>query len=208
MSWEPAGFMFFSTIEGVGIFAMMMSFFRLKATDYTWPALFIILLMNLQSFVLRNDLNLSFLVPIINIMLFIFLLTVVIRIPIIWSSIIAIFGYLAFSIIQVLLVLLFFGSISHSQTSVINEYGGQFISGSTSIFLAWFCFKLGIGFTFDFERLRLRWEGTLVALLIVIFFLLFSLIMYKNEIGWYIFFFISAFAFLMYYSIRKEKMND
>ncbi|MHA6530672.1 hypothetical protein [Paenibacillus sp. BAC0078] len=208
MSWEPAGFMFFSTIEGVGIFAMMMSFFRLKATDYIWPALFIILLMNLQSFVLRTDLDLSFLVPVINIMLFIFLLTVVIRIPIIWSSIIAIFGYLAFSIIQVALVLLFFGSISDSQTSVINEYGGQFISGSASILLAWVLFKLGIGFTFDFERLRLRWEGTLVVGLIVLFFLLFSLIMYKNEIGWCILFFISAFTFLMYYSIRKEKMND
>ncbi|MNC56617.1 hypothetical protein D3C75_1062270 [compost metagenome] len=157
---------------------------------------------------LRDELDMAFLVPLINILLFILLLTAVIRIPFIWSSIITISGYLAFSMIQVSLVLLIFGSIPNSQSSLFNEFSGQFISGSTSIFLAWTLFKFGIGFTFDFEKLRLRWEGMLVIGLILLFLLLFSFFMYKNELGLYILFFPSALIFLLYYSLRKEKMND
>ncbi|ASA23178.1 hypothetical protein [Paenibacillus donghaensis] len=208
MSWEPAGFMLFSTIEGVGIFAMMMSFFRLKATDYLWQALFIILLMNLQSYVLRNELDLAYLVPIVNLFLFILLLTTVIRIPIIWSAIISITGYMAFTIIQVSLVLLVFGSIPQAQSSLIYEYSGQTMSGLMCILLAWFSYKFAIGFTFDFERLRLRWEGMFVIGLITLFMLLFSFLLYKDDMRLYIVFFPIALLFLLYYAVRKEKMND
>ncbi|WP_379161830.1 hypothetical protein [Paenibacillus sp. sgz5001063] len=208
MSWGPAGFIFFSTIEGVGIFAMMMSFFRLRPTDYIWPALFTILLMNLESFVLRNNFDIGYLVPLVNMLIFIFLLTAIIKVPLIWSSIIVISGYLAFSMIQLTLILFLFGSISHSQTSLLNEYYGQFISGFVSMALAWFLYKFGIGFTFDFEKLRSRWEVVLMIGWILLFLLLFSLIMYKNETSWCLLFFPSAFVFLMYYSMKKEKMND
>lgn len=208
LSWEPVGFMFFSTIEGVGIFTMMMSFFRLKATDYLWQALFIVLMMNLQSYVMRNDFSLAYLVPIINIFLLVLLLVTVVKISLIWATIITISGYLAFAFIQMLLVITVFGSIENATSTLFNGYSVQTMSGMLSIALAWFLYKFGIGFMFDFERLRLRWEGTLVVLLIVLALFLFSFIVYKNEVKLYFVFLPVALFFLLYYAIRKEKMND
>lgn len=200
--------MLFSTIEGVGIFALMMSFFRLKAVDYIWPALFVILLMNLQSYVLRNELSLPMFVPIINVLLFIILLTTVIRIPIIWASIVTISGYLAFALIQIIVISLFFGSMGDAQSSLFNMYSGQTMSGMVSIILAWFLYKFGIGFMFDFERFRMRWEGTCVIALILLAIFLFSFTVYINEISLYFVFLPIALVFLLYYAVWKEKMND
>ncbi len=200
--------MFFSTIEGVGIFAMMMSFFRLKATEYIWPALFIILLMNMQSYVLRDDFSLPVLVPIINVFLFIILLTTVVRIPIVWAGIVAVSGYLAFAFIQTVLVLIVFGTLSIAQSSIFNMHSAQTMSGLLSIAIAWLLYKFGIGFMFDFERLRLRWEGTFVVTLILLVIVLFSIIVYKNDIRLYAIFLPSTLICLLYYAVRKERMND
>ncbi|MNI21833.1 hypothetical protein D3C73_753720 [compost metagenome] len=74
--------------------------------------------------------------------------------------------------------------------------------------LAAMLYRFGIGFTFDFERLRLRWEGLSAILLIVVFLLLYSFFMYKNELCWYIVFFPVTLILFLYFSVRKEKMND
>ena len=200
--------MIFSTVEGVGIFALMMSFFRIKTTEYIWPALFVILLMNLQSYVLRNDFSLKSLVPIINIFLYILLLAMVIKIPVIWASIITITGYLTFALIQIMVIFVFFGSLANAQSSAFNTYSGQLMSGMLSILFAWFLYKFGLGFMFDFERFRMHWEGALVIALILLAVFLFSYIVYINEIKLYFAFLPVAIVFLLYYAVRKEKMND
>ena len=82
------------------------------------------------------------------------------------------------------------------------------MSGIICILLAWFLYKFAIGFTFDFERLRLRWEGMFVSGLIALFMLLFSFFLYKDDMRLYILFFPIALLFLFYYSVRREKMND
>lgn len=150
----------------------------------------------------------AYIVPAVNILLFIFLLTIVIKIPVIWSAIISITGYMAFTIIQVSLILLSFDSISEAKSSFFYIYWTQTMSSLLCIALAWLLYKFGIGFTFDFEKLRIRWEGVLVGGMILLFLLLLSFFMYKNEMLWYVLFFPSALIFLLYYSVRKEKMND
>ncbi|MBW4081856.1 hypothetical protein [Paenibacillus sp. S150] len=200
--------MIFSTIEGVGMFAMMLSFFRLKATDYIWPALSAILLMNLQSYVLRDDFSLPILVPIINAFLFIILLAAVVKIPVVWAGIVTVSGYLAFAFIQTMLVLIVFGSLSNAQSSAFNMFSGQAMSGLISTAVAWLLYKFGIGFMFDFERLRLRWEGAFVVTLSLAAIMLFSFIVYKNDIRLYAIFLPASLVILLYYAVRKERMND
>ncbi|MGF7050773.1 hypothetical protein J2T13_005323 [Paenibacillus sp. DS2015] len=205
---ESVGFLVFSTIEGVGLFVLMLSIFRLKATDYMWQALFMILLMNLQSFFLRNELSLAYIVPLVNIVLFIFLLNTVVKISLVWAGIVSIAGYLAFAIIQTLILLVYFGSIDAAQSSIGNGYLTQSLSGVISVLIAWGLYKFGIGFTFDFDRFRLKWEGIIVVLLIIIFLLVFTALLYKNELSLNIVFFICSLLFLLYYALIKEKFND
>lgn len=139
---EAVGFLLFSTIEGVGILFIMMSIFRMNPLAKIWPALFIILLMSLQSFVLRNELELNYMVPVINILLFILLLTTVIKIPVLWSGIIAILGYMAYAIAQTLVVFTVFGSIVNAQSTLFHGYTTQAMTAIILIFISWFMLKI------------------------------------------------------------------
>jgi len=210
VSWEPLGFMFFSTIEGVAIFCLMNSIYRLKATEFMWHALFIILFMNLQSYMLREELNLAFLVPVINMLLFVLLFTTVLRLPVVWSAIITITGYFAFIVIQSLtLKILFLGvSLSDVQADVTKGYMLQSVSGLFGILLAWILFKFGVGFGADFERLRFRFEHIAVITLIIVILLVTSFFFFINDVWLNISFFAAASFFFLYYALRKEKWDD
>ncbi|AOZ91283.1 hypothetical protein [Paenibacillus crassostreae] len=208
MILESLGFMFFSTLEFIAIFSIMMSLFRFKTTEYIWPALFLILLMNMQSFVLRNDFSLAAIVPLISILIFIFLLTTVIKLPLIWSIICTILGYGMFAVIQTLLVELMFGSIAEAQATLVNGYMLQTVSAATTLLLSWILYRLGIGFSFDFDKLRLKFEDVIVVTLIIVFLITVSIILSFNEIWINVFFFSMTIAFLLFYSIKKEKSYD
>ncbi|WP_410514993.1 hypothetical protein PaeBR_11725 [Paenibacillus sp. BR2-3] len=210
MSWEPVGFIFFSTIEGVAVFSLMMSIYRMKATEFIWYALFVILLMNLQSFVLREELSLAFLVPIINMLLFIFLLTTVMRISLVWSSIITISGYFAFVVIQSLTFKILFWNLTLAevQGDVVKGYMLQSTSGLFGILLAWLLYKFGVGFAADFEKLRFKFEHVMVIGSIIMTLIMAAVFFFYNDIWLNVSYFTVAVLFFLYYALRKEKWND
>jgi hypothetical protein len=210
VSWEPVGFIFFSTIEGVAVFSLMLSIYRLKATEFMWQALFVILLMNLQSYVLREELSLAYLVPVINMVLFILLLTTVMRITLIWSSIITISGYFAFVVIQSLTFKLLFGdlTIAEVQGDVVKGYMLQAASGLFGIFLAWILYKFGVGFMADFEKLRLKFEHVLAIGLIAVTLVFTAVLFIYNDIWLNVSYFTVAVLFCLYYALRKERQDD
>lgn len=206
---ESAGFIFFSTIEGIGLFILMLSIFRLKVTDFLWQALFIILLMSLQSFVMRHEFELSYVVPLINLVLFSLLLATVWKVPVLWSVIVSISGYFAFGFIQSLIVLSLFGSLEAPVTIDINIYAAQTITGFITSLLGYILNKFGIGFTFDFEKLRFQREHLIVASSVISFLIIFTIILYKNEVWLNIIFTAIGMMFLLYYAVRKENgCND
>ncbi|MBW4083560.1 hypothetical protein [Paenibacillus sp. S150] len=205
---EAVGFLLFSTIEGVGILFIMMAIFRMNPLDHIWPSLFIILLMSLQSFVLRNELELTYMVPVINILLFILLLTTVVKTPVLWSGIIAILGYMAFAIVQTVVVFTAFGSIANAQSTLFHGYSTQAMTAILLILISWFMSKNRMGFTFEFERLRLKSENTIVIVLMLIFLIIFSIIMIRQDIWLNIVFFGAALMMLIYYAIREERFYD
>ncbi|WP_189023888.1 hypothetical protein [Paenibacillus albidus] len=208
MSWEPVRFMFFSTLEGVGLLALMLSVFRLKITQFIWPALFTILVMNLQSYILRNELSLSYLVPVINIFLFVLFITIIVREPVLGAGIITITGYLLFSILQASLLLLVFGSIRNIEDSAANGYALQSLSFLVDTLLAWFLYRHGLGFSFDFEKLRLKKESLVVVLFILVTTMTFAVLMYQENISKLSIFFVVSLLYFLYYSFKKEKEDD
>ncbi|MBP1999493.1 hypothetical protein J2Z69_000512 [Paenibacillus shirakamiensis] len=205
MSLEPLGFMVFSTIETFAWYYLSMSLFRYKPNEYTWQALFIILLMNLQSFVLRNEYDLSYMVPVISILLFTFFYRTVVKIPLIGAFSLTIAGFLIFGIVQTALLIAIFGSIAEAMRIPINGYIGQFSTGVVVIGISHFIYKLRFGFTFDFEKVRLKSEDIVLLALMFIFLIAITVILFLNEIWLNIIFFTVALSFLLFYAVIKEK---
>lgn len=205
MSWEPVGFMFFSIIETVAVYYLVMALFRFKTEDFIWEALFVSLLINLQSYILRNEFSLAFMVPLITVVTFMFFFKVIVRIPLIWSLITTILGYAIYAFLQIGLTILLFGSIEAAQSSLSNGYLLQFASGLIAILTSMFLYRIGWGFKFDFERLRFKFEDLLVIALIIAFMILVSIIFYYNQLTILIFFFTTIVMFLLYYAVWKEQ---
>ncbi|WP_249900434.1 hypothetical protein [Paenibacillus sp. PK3_47] len=167
-----------------------------------------VLLINLQSYIMRNELSLAFLVPLITILLFAAFFKVVVKIPLIWSVIVTVLGYVAYAFLQTGFAKLLFGSIAAAQEDISNGYLLQFASGLITILLSVGLYKIGMGFKFDFERLRFRFEDIFIIMLIVVFLISVSVIFYYNDLFVNIVFFAAVMMFLLYYAIRKETEED
>ncbi|CAH1191217.1 hypothetical protein PAECIP111892_00548 [Paenibacillus auburnensis] len=205
LSWDIAGFMFFSTIETVSLYYLIMTLFRFKWRAYLWPAMFIILINNLQSYLLRNELDLANISPLITIMVFIFFFAAVVRMPFVFSVIATISGYVIFAVIQSALVLLMFGSLSQVENHTINGYILQTASAAVVFAVFWFAYRKGKGFTFDMEKLRFKLEDIVLTVLIIIFLIGISVLLVYKNLWIDIAFFIVMSAFLLYYSTKKER---
>ncbi|MEC0237779.1 hypothetical protein P4H71_26025 [Paenibacillus kribbensis] len=202
--WEPIRFLLFSTAEAMAAFFLMTAIFRLKGIDYTWQALYISLVMNLQSYMIREETNLSFLAPIVNILLFTFLLATVIKVPILWSAIISTAGVFMYGAIQAVFMI----TMGIDSTNLQNSTQGALLQAVTSAFVfftAWFLFKFRIGFTFDFEKLRLKWEHTIVSVLIIMSLAAAAFVLYAADLALIVIYFVLAAGMFLYYALKKER---
>lgn len=206
MSWEPVGFMFFSTIETLALYYLIMSLFRFKWRWYIWQALFVILLNNLQSYLLRNELGMSNVAPLVLILIFILFFAAVVRMPLILSIIATISGFAIFAGIQTLILWSVFGSVSN----IDNKANGYFLQVATAAIVFGvfgYLYRKGKGFTFDLDKLRFKIEDILLSVLICAFVIVVSLLLYYNDILLNALIFLVMSVFLLYYSTRKE-MED
>lgn len=206
MSWDPLGFMFFSSLESFSWYAISMAIFRYKASDYAWQALFIMILMNLQSFLLRNNLELGYLAPVTSIIIFTLLFAAVVRIPLAGSFIMTISGFIVFAIVQTLIVTVVFGSIAEAQSSTSSGYALQTMTAVIVYPLSLLLYKFGYGFSYDLQRLRFKFEDAMLVATIVVFLIGMTAVLYFNQIWFNIFFFAVTLLFFLYYAVRKERM--
>ncbi|WP_150268687.1 hypothetical protein [Paenibacillus tepidiphilus] len=205
LSWEPVGFMFFSTIETFALYYMIMCLFRFKWKRYARQALFVIMLNNLQSYLLRNELGMANVAPLIFIIIFILFFAAVVRIPVLLSIIATISGYAVFAVIQTLLLFVVFGSIANVEASLGNGYLLQTLSGSVVFALFWQLYRKGKGFTFDMDRLRLKLEDIILVILLVGFLLGISVLLFFKDILLNSVVFLAITSFMLYYATKKEK---
>lgn len=203
--WEPIRFLLFSTMESFAAFSLMLSIFRLKATDYAWQAIVVMLIMSAQSYVLREELALAVIVPIISILLYVFLITTVVKVPILWSSIITIIGFSIYGVIQSIILKVVFQNVPTEQLQ--GSAQGALLQAVTSaavLLLSWVLYKFGIGFMADFEKLRFKWEHFIVGGLIVFSLIAVTIMLYYNDVWLNIVFFALASGMFLYYAFKKE----
>ncbi|ALP39273.1 hypothetical protein ASL14_25635 (plasmid) [Paenibacillus sp. IHB B 3084] len=203
--WEPIRFLLFSTIETFAAFVLMLTIFRLRALDYIWPALFIGLIMNFQSFILREETSLSFFAPTINIILFIFLITTVVNIPVIWSAIISITGTFLYTLFQAVIIVMLFGTLTTEMQTSAEGSLAQAVTSAWVLAISWFLYKFNIGFAADYENLRFRWEHVLVIFLIIGVLAACTFMFYFNNFPLSILFIALASGMFLYYALKTER---
>ncbi|OMC71326.1 hypothetical protein BK126_04310 [Paenibacillus sp. FSL H7-0326] len=201
--WGFVGFMFFSTLESWALFSFIMSIFRYKSLGFIWHIVFLAFLINIQSFVLRNEFDLSFLVPLIVVIIFALFLTIRVRIPIVWATIATVMGYGFYVVLQSVVIWILFGSVANVD-SQSDGYAIQTVTSILTILIGNFLYRLGKGFSFDFDRLRFKFEDATVVVVLVLFFAFTSILFFKNEIWINVLFFALIAGYLAYYALKKE----
>jgi len=175
--------------------------------NYIWPVVLMITATNLQSFIIRDEFALTEISPIINVGLTILFLAIFIRVPIIWSVVMTITGYTAFIVLQTLLILLSddYLSLSQLQEFVWKGYLLQFITGLSGVAIGFFLYKMGYGFSFEFEKLRIKWERIIIILLLLSCLIVLCVMMYFKLIFMNLLVFAIALFIFLSYSLRKEE---
>ncbi len=201
------GYMIFSTFDGLAVYALILYIFRIQLMNYIWPVVLMITATNLQSFIIRDEFALTAISPIINVGLTILFLAIFIRIPIIWSVVMTITGYTAFIVLQTLLILLSddYLSLSQLQEFVWKGYLLQSITGLSGVAIGFFLYKMGYGFSFEFEKLRIKWERIFVILLLLSCLIVLCVMMYFKQIFMNLLVFAIALFIFLSYSLRKEE---
>lgn len=198
-------FMIFSTFEGMAIYSLALYTFRMDFMRYLWHSIVIIEFINLQNFFTREEIaNASVLAPILNLLITMLFFVAIARVPLIWSMLMTITGFLFYVLLQTILLFSIFQGVQAVQENPINGYIIQFLTGAIGTLVGRFLYKKGYGFTFDFDKISLRKEKYLIISMIIVFILsLGAMMFYQNLYVNFIGFLASLLVFL-YYSIRRE----
>lgn len=208
--FEAISFMFFSVIETFAIYFLIMCLFRFKWQEFGWHALCLALLITVQSYILRHNYELGNLMPLVTMILFVLFFAAVARMPFIFSIFITVVGYAGFAVVQCLLAILFFGSISAISDSASNGYVLQLATSAVIFPVMYLLFRLGYGFTFDImmNKLRFKFDDIMVIIMILLFFISVTSVLYANRLYVVTLFFIATSAALLYYAIRKQRHQE
>lgn len=203
--WEAVRFLFFSSVESFAAFSLMLSIYRLKPLEFVWPALFSFLIMNLISFFLREQLSLSFMVPAISTIIFILLITTVVRVPILWAAIISMTGMFLYVMFQAIVILSLFGRFTEDMQNSSAGTVVQIVTSAWTFFFVWILLKFKIGFTAEFERLRFKWEHIAVIVLIIAGLVASATVMFYNNLLFTILVLALVAGLFLYYALVKER---
>ncbi|MFS8214842.1 hypothetical protein [Paenibacillus sp. S29] len=208
--WDTSMFITFSVVESFAAFVLTLTIFRLKALDFQWQALVVTLLMSCQSFVLREELDVAFLAPIINILLMVLLITTVVKVPLIWSCILSVTGFFVYTLFQTIILLLMYSGIPMSELQGGSAKGSllQAVTSAVVLIVSGLLYKLGIGFIAPFDKLRFKWEQNIVIIVIIGALATLAVIAYVNDVWLNIAYFALAAGMFLYYALRKEREYD
>ncbi|URN94538.1 MAG: hypothetical protein NAG76_22425 [Candidatus Pristimantibacillus lignocellulolyticus] len=196
------GFFFFSAIEGISIYFMTMSTFRLKQFKHINAFMPFMAVMISQSFFLREEVHLSFIAPILSLLIFILFFTLYLKIPLIWSSIITFVCYTAFGCIQWVLLEIFFGDIQTMNNTASGGYILQSITAIVQFFIAFILLRYRFGFVVDFEKLRFKIEHYITITMIIATIVSMVLTSFSNKAMIII---ALSFMYFLFFAIRKER---
>ncbi|MFC4103102.1 hypothetical protein [Paenibacillus xanthanilyticus] len=199
-------FMLFSIVEMIGIFALTLYVFRFNLMNSVVPVLISVTLMNVQSYLIREDTTLSYIVPVLNLIFIILFVWAILRQPFVGSIFVGTIGVVAGGLLQSLLIYLSNGylSVEEVQTVAIKGYYLQTLTGFIAFAIGATLYKFGIGFSFDLEKLRIKKERFFLPIIIVLLILGLGVLMYFLDVYINLLTFVIALLFFLYYSVKKE----
>lgn len=201
-------FMVFALIENLGMLTLIFALYRLNLKKYWVPALVISIIMHLVNFYIRNE-YLTVYTPVVVLIFIILLLTVVVRIPVIWAIAVAITGYIAYNLLQSALLLL--SALLHFLPSGQIQASGwranvlQLITGMLSFAIGRYLYNRGMGYAFPFERLQFRLGTIGLVTMLSIVGIAASATLYFSNLYLVMGILLIGFTFLIYWAQRKEK---
>ncbi len=204
---EALRFIICSSIEAFAGLALMVAVFRISPTRYIWPVSFLLLVVNLVSYLLRAE-QLSYIAPALITVLYVLIITTIIRIPVLWAAIMSAIGMLIYTLLQAGVILILYGSFDTSMQYSIKGSIVQIVTSVIALGIVWCLLRFRIGFIADFDRLRFKFEHIAVLIFITSALVVLSLLMYLNNL-YYVIIFMSLLAVvLLYYAFRKEAEYD
>ena len=204
--WDFLGYISFSTFEGFSVFALCLFIYRYNFFHYFWPCLFMNVVINLQSYFIRDELSLANLSPIMNLALTALFFILYFRIPALGSLAMLIVGFSGYMLIQTLIIISGF-SIAEIQHNINIGYIVQSLTGISGTSIGWVLYKFGFGFSFSFEKIRFRREKTFIVSFVVIFLVLLVVMMMFKAVFTNLLILVGALIVLLYYSFRKETVK-
>jgi hypothetical protein len=202
-------FMVFSVIELVALFSLTLSFYRLKFTSYVRPLMVLNIICNLVSFFMRKEADLNAFAPLAILIILVLFLMAAVRIPAFWAIVVALTGYLGAALLQTGVMLLSFGFLSVSEINVYDWKGYllQTITGILGFIIASFLYKKGYGFSFEFDKLGLKWATVILMPVVIAIAVAFGAALLFKSL-----YFAAGILFigligLLYYGLRKEKID-
>ena len=151
---------FFSTIENLSIVILSLALFRIPVKYSGKKILIIALVLSSISLFQRDYLHLDNFVAISLIITYVILFKFIFNVPIFYALLVSITGYLAFAVIQTILLLI--GILSglttthQIQDSLLHGSMLQSISASVIILLAIWMQRKKFGFMFVIKRLTIK----------------------------------------------------
>lgn len=200
-------FMLFSTLEGIAIYSLALYVFRFDFKKFAWHCIVIIEIINLQNYLTRVEAqDYAFIAPVVNLLITILFMSTIVRIPLFWSALVSIVSYASYVSFQSLVVGLTF-PIEEVQSDPFKGYIIQLITASIILTVGFLLYKKGYGFSFNFDKFRLKRESYIITALIILFILLLLVTIYLLDLFIGLFGFMVALFVFLYYSFRKEA-ND
>jgi hypothetical protein len=203
------GFIFFSSFEGLAAFALSFYIFRFDLMKHIKSVLIMILLINIQNYVLREELSLSSIAPIINLIITVLFLALIVKIPLIWSMVMTLTGYISFALIQTIIIFLSFGYFSPQETQddYWRIYQGQLLTGVIGVTVGWLIYKFGYGFTYEFMKLRFKRERIFLISIITFFLFVVGIMFFFRDVFINLLVFGVILAVFLVYSIKKDAVT-
>ena len=205
--WNLLEYVSFSTFEGFAVFALSLFIFRYNFFRYFWPCLLMNVAINLQSFFIRNELSLTSIAPVLNLLIIILFLAIFIRIPILGAAIMSLTGYAAFVALQTLLVIIVENNGTSMEIIKANSslvYSIQTLSGVIGVGIGWVLYHFGYGFSYGFLKRRFKWERVFIIGSLLVFLISLGWMMYYKAVYTNLYILSISLLVFLYYSFRKE----
>jgi hypothetical protein len=213
-------FNFFSTIEVVGMFCLMLALFRFRIKEYIFHMIFASFLLSQTSYYMREHFELANYVPIVFVIFTFLFVWLMFRVQLFYAAVMAVTGYIALIILQGAII--FIGiSLNLFQLDDIGPtwlgYILQLITFLTSLFISWLLIRKRIGFTFvpfsETLQVKFRGENIFFLIIVLIGIIVAGIYLYWGLKSFYSFLFVILllvcyFSSLVYLAIRREKQDD